>query len=154
MVAQNSVSSKPVFWRRQHSRKSSSCPRYPLHGVAVSASPEPVCLGQEDKPKHSLSQRSQEPWRRVHLMRRFGYLPHVMPQSKRERWVPSTFTNYDHARPEITTIAPPLWSLFPNNSRWDMHAPGHSLTLGRELRLVRRRLQPRENSPPALWQLY
>jgi hypothetical protein len=60
--------------------------------------------------------------------------------------VPSTFTNYDDTRPRIPDTAPPLWSLFSNNPRWDMHAFGRSLTLRRELYLARRWLQPREKT--------
>jgi hypothetical protein len=52
-------------------------------------------------------------------------------------------------KPGVTT-APPLWPLFSNNSGWDMHASGHSLTLGRELCIAQRRLQPREKSLPRL----
>jgi hypothetical protein len=64
--------------------------------------------------------------------------------------VPSTFTNYDDARPRITNIVPPLRSLFPNNSGWDMHVSEPSLTLGREFRLSRRWPQPQEKTLPRL----
>jgi hypothetical protein len=42
----------------------------------------------------------------------------------------------------------PFQSLFSNDSGWDMHASRHNLTLGRELRLARRQLQPWEKTPP------
>jgi hypothetical protein len=64
--------------------------------------------------------------------------------------VPSTFTDYDDASTRISDPAPPLRSLFSNNSGWDMQTSRHSLTLGRELHLARRRLQPREKTSPHL----
>jgi hypothetical protein len=45
-VAQNSASEEPILGRGQHSRKSSSCPRSPLHGMAISALPELVSDGK------------------------------------------------------------------------------------------------------------
>jgi hypothetical protein len=62
--------------------------------------------------------------------------------------VASTFADYDNACLRITNTSPPHRPLFSNNFGWDMHAFGHNLTPGRELRLVRRGLQPREKSPP------
>jgi hypothetical protein len=41
-------------------------------------------------------------------------------------------------------------TLFSNNSGWYMQTSRHSLTLGRELCHTRRRLQPREKTPPRM----
>jgi hypothetical protein len=141
VVAQNSASPELALARGKHSGKSTSRPRSPRHGTAVSASPEPA-LGR----RTTLSPASVKGCgNRGDVSIQCNYLPHVTPESNRSNrtTVMSTFNDYDDACPEIMATAPPHCLLGSNNSRWDARTTEHGPTLRKKLRLAQSRLQPR-----------
>jgi hypothetical protein len=120
-----------------------SRPRVPFHRTTVSASLEPISDTSTAPSPASVKGPGNRGDVRIQCEDSDIYPTWRRRQTGSDGTAdPSTFTNYDDTRPRIMATAPPRRPLYSNNSGWDVHASGHDLTLGRELRLAQARLRP------------
>jgi hypothetical protein len=115
-AAQNYASPEPILERRLHPCESSTRLRDPLLQKAISISSEGISDEgpSRTRPRPKISGTTKTCTLNVTI----------------QISIPSTFNDYDDAHPRIPGTAPPLRSLFLNNSRWDMQRLGTASTSG------------------------